>query len=681
MRYCAVIYGGLLTALFSAAAWAQPSAFDPNPAPAKKAPASPAEKKEEAPPAASPAPPADPVDAWIASAPLPAKLGQLMMVTLDATDGGLSLDEAAFLKSATPGAVLVRHAAKPALALSRVAELRQLERGSGAPLLVGADLYELGAPVRAGLPGFVSLPSMMAVAAASDAATAEKLGRVIALQMRGMGFDLYYGPQLALAPTLPGARASLRGLGGDPKFVAAAGRAVCGALAAQGVMPLPLGFPGGVFNRAGREAAVLTTPTPALRETDLLPYLDAVRDNTPMLQADNVLAPMLDPSGAPASLSEPVLRGLLRRELGYGGLVVAGPVDAAELEGRDDAAERVLKALQAGADMVLWRGSVGQAQRAHERLMQAVVRGELDAATVDTLARRVVAAKVEWRAKSAALAGEKPKMPSAEELAQLSGEVERRAVTLLHHRAGALPLLRDASTPVGVTGTAGVEELQLALKDRLKQVVEQPITSARHLGDIQRFEIERLTTHMRGLRTVVVVLTEGERPEGQVELVREIKKRAPRVVVVYLGHPAQAALLGEADAILATYSNPAGPGPLMGVVAEILAGEGPLAFTDLPDRVTVKAGEERTFSITDTVRTPAGRLPMALGERMPPGHAARFDPATAVRRAVWEFPGKKVTAPSAVWRFKEPGEYPVTLTVIDTRGDTRSRTFTMVAAP
>ena len=78
---------------------------------------------------------------------------------------------------------------------------------------------------------------------------------------------------------------------------------------------------------------------------------------------------------------------------------------------------------------------------------------------------------------------------------------------------------------------------------------------------------------------------------------------------------------------------------------------------------------------------PPGRLPLDLNEQSKAGTAGRFDPETAVKKVEWDFAGKHVGKPSVPWTFETPGEYPVSLTVTDTRGDSRTRSFKVVVTP
>jgi beta-N-acetylhexosaminidase len=618
----------------------------------------------------------------MAKASLPDRVAQLMLVTIE---GGVRLtgDDTGIFKSAIPGGVLVRRSTKPTFAAGCVTELRALELKSGVPLLVGADLYELASPGPGTASGFAELPSLLTLAAANDPETTQRLGQVLGTLMAAMGFNLYLGPSLALAPTVQNARGTVNCLGGNPAFVAEAGTTICRELQKQGVAPMPMGFPGGGLNRSERGAAVLTTPRDALRDGDLLPFAAAIKDGARILQVGNTLVPTLAPGGPPAGLSDAVLRDLLRKEMGFDGIIVSGPMDSEDVTGLMDGATAAAAALERGADMILWRSAATQPIRAIEFICGAVARGDLSEAAINVTVRRVLNIKAELAKLAAAAA--KDRDPHAidklDGLLKMVQSVNRHAVTLAHHRPGTLPLVKKISTPVGITGTAGVEELTAALEKPLKQVVEQPIMTAHHIGDIQRFEIKRLTDNLGGINTVVCVLTDQEKIEGQVELVRELKKKVPHVVIVYLGYPAHAAFLGDADAILLGYSTSASVAETMSVMAEALLGTGALGFVDLPETLRLKVNETRTFGIADTVQTPPGRLPLDLNENSKAGTAARYDPTTAVKKAEWDFAGKRVGKPSVPWTFEAPGEYPVSLTVTDDRGESRTHSFKVVVSP
>src|SRR5690606_32998178 len=109
------------------------------------------------------------------------------------------------------------------------------------------------------------------------------------------------------------------------------------------------------------------------------------------------------------------------------------------------------------------------------------------------------------------------------QLARRVQAIEQQAITVVQNRDRILPLRKETSMPIGVTGTVGVEILGDALEKHIKPISKQLITTARHVGEIKDFEIRRVTSHIRGIKTVVLILTDTNRPEGQIALIKELK--------------------------------------------------------------------------------------------------------------------------------------------------------------
>ena len=648
---------------------APPSAFHPEgDAPAWKAPALRAAPEGE--------PTAEPP---IAEQSLDDRIAQLMLVTLEGVTKPAAQD-LAFLQETMPGGVVLPHAFKASMAVSYLGVLHALEKKGSPPLLIGANLYQLTDAVRMVPADFVQLPSMLSLAAINDPAMVKEVGRLMAQYMLLMGFNFHFGPSLELAPTLEGAPDTLNTFGSNPRFTAEAGTMLFEAFQESGIQFMPVGFPGGGADRIGRGAAVLTTPENTLLERDGLPYRALVGKGVGMMHVGNVLAPTLDIENRPASMSPAVISDLLRGRMGFAGVVVAGPLDDEVLLGRFDVSEVALQSILAGADMLYWQGGLEGPMRAMERIRRAVEAGELSEARINESLTRITALKAELF---------KPEKPVSEEkadnqarqkdLAEASRKVERHAITLLKNEGNVLPLVNKASTPVGITGIVGVEELFALLEKELKPVVQQRITTARHIGEIQRFEIERLTQHMKGLNTILCILTDRARPETQAELVRALKGSARHVVAIYLGHPRNAAMVTGADAVVLAYCDPSNIAQTIQALAEILLGNAPVSILPVESPIRLKAGESRSFNAFEIVQAPSGRLPITLSERFPAGAAARYNPEGSVKEIEWDFGGEKIHKEHAARTFDTPGETPVTLRVTDKNGEICSRSFSVVA--
>ncbi len=610
--------------------------------------------------------PSAPVKPDWKSVALPEKIAQLMLVTLEGEHQPSSADYG-FLKRYTPAGAIVDRAVDPQSALAYASKLRGVEQMTGLPFWVGANLHRLSRAPGGAPTGFPQIPSLMAVGAAHDPATTERFGRVLAAYMTGMGFNFHLGPSLSLAPRQPDALPALQTFGADAAFTTQAGLAVVKALSGAGLRVAPVGFPGGGFDQREGEPAVLGTPREQLEQRDLAPFLAQLHDKVGMMHVDTTIAPTLDAAGRPSCLSSEIMEGLLRKSLAYEGLIIAGPLDAPEITATFDPVEAALLALRGGADLLYWQTNPTVVTRVVDKLVNATKEGLLDEAIIDRAFERVVNAKLET--------AKTPVEPTKDDKARgLAGrndlsadmiEIERHSITLLRNRGNLLPL-EKGDGPIGVTGVVYLDGLVKKMEEYVKPIAEQRIATAQHLGDIQEFEIDRLTRRIKGLRTAVVVFTGEQRAASASRLVTALKAKDCMVVAVVLGYPALAMQLKDADAIVLGYCNASNHATTLDAIGEALMGEGAVAVRNAGETYRIKSGESRTYNVWEAIRMPAGQLPIHLGGEFPLGHSVSYDPTNAVKSVEWNFGDGTVSKESAPQHaFTEPGTYTVTLTVSD----------------
>lgn len=634
---------------------------------------------EEAPTTPSIDQQADPLGYALANMTLQQKVAQLMVVTMSGAHTANPSD-LAYLKSYTPGAAIIPKVLKPELAAVYVAKLRGVQQISGVPLWIGTNLYRLTRSEREEFSDFIQLPSPLSLAAANDPATTTALAELMADHLSAMGFNLHLGPSLELAPTLPSAEGTVYSFGSDVGFIGDTYGIFRQVLDQYGIVSVPLGFPGGGTNRQKKSSAVLLTPPTTLKESDLAPYIRAIEAKAPLLHVGNTLVPTLDPTNPPACVSEAVLSGLLRKELGYTGIVLAGPMDSQDVAGKIDPAEAAIRALTYGADMIYWNGAGNTEMRAIDNIVLAVTEKRLEETRINEALTRVLEYKIASLLHQAA--GEERKSAGLERQKQLAKRVqaiENQAITVVQNRGGILPLSKAASMPVGVTGTVGVEILTQGLEEHFKPISQQLITTARHIGEIGDFEIERITSHIRGIRTVVCIFTDTDRPEGQVRLVRALQEKGAKVVVVLMGYPNNLPYLAEAEAVVLAYCDPAKYEVTVAAMGNILAGVAPIGFRNIPGDIQVKSGEARTFNVHDLIVSPAGRLPVALSERFPVGLSAPYNTQELLKKVQWDFgDGTKSKEAKVEHTYTDPGRHAVSLALTTKSGDSANLSFNVV---
>jgi len=233
--------------------------------------------------------------------------------------------------------------------------LRDLRRAASGPLIVMSDVERgVGQQVE----GCLGHPPPMAVGALRDPQAAYKLGVATAVDCRRVGIDMALAPVLDLYNEPRNPIIGPRSFGEDPRLVASLGAAWIAGCQDEGVLACAKHFPG-----HGRTLADSHDDLPRvdasekeLRAEDLVPFFRAVEARVGAVMTAHVAYPGLDPAGGsdlPATLSRPILSGLLRGEMGYEGLILT---DALIMEGvrrSGGEGEAAVASLEAGCDVLL----------------------------------------------------------------------------------------------------------------------------------------------------------------------------------------------------------------------------------------------------------------------------------------------------------------------------------------
>ncbi len=234
----------------------------------------------------------------------------------------------------------------------------------------------------------------------TDRAACER-GAAHARQLRGMGFDLSLGPVLDVATNPRNPVIGDRSYGRRAGLVARLGAAYIRGLQGGGVMASGKHFPGhgdtSVDSHLG--LPVVRAGRDRLDAVELVPFRAAMTPGTDVasIMVAHIALPRLDPSGAPASLSSPIVTGLLRGELGWQGLVITDDLGAMDaITDRYGPGDAAVRAVQAGVDLLIIVKDGDNQVRARDALVAALRDGRLDRAQVEASVRRVLAAKARF---------------------------------------------------------------------------------------------------------------------------------------------------------------------------------------------------------------------------------------------------------------------------------------------
>jgi beta-N-acetylhexosaminidase len=307
------------------------------------------------------------------------------------------------------------------------------------PLLIVSDL-ETGPGMR--LTGGTNFPPAMAFGAAGDEALAREAGRVTAREARAVGIHMTLGPVLDINHNPRNPIINTRSFGEDAALVARLGAAWIAGAREEGLLTAGKHFPGhgatGLDSHIG--LPVIPATAQELSAVDLVPFRAAIGSGMEGVLVGHLAVAALDgPNAPPASLSPAVVTGMLREQLGFRGLVFTDALNMGAITRRYPVAEASIRAILAGADVLLQ--PPGE-RTVIDAVVAAVEAGRIPPERIEESARRVLAAKAaaglhrEARV-SPADAG---RLVGTEEHAEVVRSVAERSITLVRDRAKLVPL-------------------------------------------------------------------------------------------------------------------------------------------------------------------------------------------------------------------------------------------------
>ncbi|MET7583638.1 glycoside hydrolase family 3 C-terminal domain-containing protein [Streptomyces microflavus] len=275
-------------------------------------------------------------------------------------------------------------------ALSNGIQRAALAGRSRVPLLISTD-QEHGIVCRVGEPATL-LPGAMALGAGGSRSDTRRAAWIAGAELAAVGINQNYAPDADVNVNPANPVIGVRSFGSDPESVAELVAAQVKGYQGAGVAATAKHFPG-----HGDTSTDSHTGLPVIghtrqqwEELDAPPFRAAIRARIDSVMTAHIVVPALDPSEDPATLSRPILTGILREELGYDGVVVT---DSLGMEGvrtkyGDDRVP--VLALLAGVDQLLNPPNLSVAWNA---VLEAVRGGEISEARIDASILRILRLK------------------------------------------------------------------------------------------------------------------------------------------------------------------------------------------------------------------------------------------------------------------------------------------------
>ena len=479
--------------------------------------------------------------------------------------------------------------------------LNRLQSESAIPLLTSGD-FEGGAAYI--LNGATRLPRAMVIGATGDEQMAFKAGVVAATEARAVGVNIDFYPVVDVNNNARNPIINLRSFGEDPAFVSTMAVAYIKGIQSTGAFATAKHFPGhgdtNVDTHLG--LAVINHPRERLDQVELVPFKAAIAAGVDAVMSSHIVLPALDPTpGIPATLSRPILTGLLRNELKFNGLIFTDSMTMDAISKMFSHDKAAAMAVRAGVDFVLQSPDDDAALKG---IKAAVAAGEVDESQINASVERILRAKARLglhlnRQVDVAAIAEKF---GTRANAQIAQEINDRGLTLIKDERNQVPLAvpRDANLLYlsvldyasgwreGIPSRTIVPEL----KKRWPNLTTVEVTDRTTASEYQL--IRALTRRADAVVAGVFVRIASfsgrmDLSQPQIALLDSVAAQDKPFVTVCFGNPYTATFLPKLPAVLLGYE-----------------------FSDFTERAAAKAlaGEIPI----------GGRLPISLPGMFPVGH-------------------------------------------------------------
>ena len=235
--------------------------------------------------------------------------------------------------------------------------------------------------------------SMAEIGATGSTDKAYETGRLLAEECRSVGLDVDYAPVADIFSNPENTVIGDRAFGSDKETVATMSSALARGLRDGGVIPVFKHFPGHGDTKADSHQAlpVVEKTLDELAQNELYPFQKAIEAGAEMIMVAHIALPNVTGDYTPASLSPVMVTDVLRGQLGYKGLVVTDGLDMGALTQNYSNAEIAVKAVVAGADLLLTPVSPLEAKNA---ILTAVKDGTLSEARIDESVLKILELKL-----------------------------------------------------------------------------------------------------------------------------------------------------------------------------------------------------------------------------------------------------------------------------------------------
>lgn len=236
-------------------------------------------------------------------------------------------------------------------------------------------------------------PPMEVVGATENEDYCYQMGANMADEMRELGFNLDFAPVADVKTNENNTEIGNRSFGDDPDLVAKLSTAVVNGLQNNHVSATLKHFPGhGDAEGDTHETSVnIESDINRFRTIDFIPFEEGIKAGADLIMVSHISISRVAGNTTPASLSSLVMKDIIRKELGFKGVIVTDAMNMKAITSNYTSSEAAIEAVKAGADVILIPDNFVEA---YNGIVNQVIEGEISESRIDQSVQRIIETKI-----------------------------------------------------------------------------------------------------------------------------------------------------------------------------------------------------------------------------------------------------------------------------------------------
>ena len=334
---------------------------------------------------------AETVDRKLKEMTLDEKIGQMLIISVTGTS--LNSTTKNNLTKYKPGGVIL-FANNLADYNTTIQFVDNMKKTSSIPLIVSID-QEGGKVQRlTSITGKLAtnIPPMFSLGKMDDTNLSYSVGTVIAEELRVFGFNMDFAPVLDVLSSEDSKVIGTRSFGTDPNLVSKMGISLAKGLESKGVIAVYKHFPGhgATETDSHYDLPVLSKTKAELYDKDFIPFQKAIQNDAKVIMIGHLAVPNITGDKTPASLSKVLITDILKKEMGYKGLVITDALNMGALSKNYTEKQIYEMAINAGVDILLMPKSP---ESAIKYIKQSIKEGKIKESQINESVRKILMLK------------------------------------------------------------------------------------------------------------------------------------------------------------------------------------------------------------------------------------------------------------------------------------------------